>query len=196
MIAYILSGIIIVLALINYILGIVLYEKPKEKGYFNNVCDVDMSREKTIAADPKYVLVISIITGILMGLYLGYVNVLEKSGLIITLTATIIAITYLIEITRMITIKEGKLTLSKFLSFDKEINLNQITGMYIYSYNKKFLKSHAYTTKLVITERDGKTTKFTLSSIDNKAVLNMMKDSFAINSYKMFISKHESENKY
>lgn len=191
MLIYIISGIIIVLALINFILGIKLYEEPKENGYFNNVGNLDMARERTIAADPKYVLIISIITGILMGLYLGYAAALEKSGIIITATVVIIAIMYLIEITRTVTLKEGKLVLSKFLSFEKEIDVNQIVGMYIYSYNKKFLKSHAYTTKLVIVGRDGKLTKFTLSSIDNRAILNMMKESFGINSYKMFIAKHE-----
>ncbi|MBQ8299688.1 MAG: hypothetical protein IJX99_07565 [Clostridia bacterium] len=192
MLIEILSGIIIVLALINFILGIKLYEKPRENGYFNNVGELNMSRERTIAADPKYVLVISVITGILMGLYLGYAAALEKGGILIVATVIILAIIYLIEITRTVTLKENKLTLSKFLSFEKEIDVNQITGMYIYSYNKKFLKSHAYTTKLVITQRDGKITKFTLSSIDNKAILNMMKESFGINSYKMFISKHEN----
>lgn len=192
MLIYILSGAIIVLALINFILGIKLYEEPKQGGYFNNVGELDMFRERTIAADPKYVLVISVVTGILLGLYLGYAAALEKGGIVITATVALIAVMYLIEITRTVTLKEGKLTLSKFLSFEKEINVNQIEGMYIYSYNKKFLKSHAYTTKLVIVENGGKITKFTLSSIDNKAILNMMKESFGINSHKMFISKHEN----
>ena len=74
---------------------------------------------------------------------------------------------------------------------ETELDATKIRGMYIYSYNKKFLKSHAYTTKLVITDTDNHITKYTLSSLDNKAVLNMMKESFGVNSYKMFISKHE-----
>jgi hypothetical protein len=65
----------------------------------------------------------------------------------------------------------------------------KITGMYIYSYNKKFLKNHAYTTKLVVVEDSGKKHKFSLSSLDNKAVLNLMKDTFGVTNNKMYIAK-------
>ena len=92
------------------------------------------------------------------------------------------------ELTRTIELKEGKLIFSRFLYRQKTFDVARITGMYIYSYNKKFLKKHAYTTKLVVVEDNGKTTKFSLSSLDNKSVLNMMKDSFGVVNNKMFIA--------
>lgn len=191
--AYILTGIIILLALINFILGNKLYETPRENGYFNNVTGLNLSRERNIFADPKYVVLISIIVGVLLGIYVAFLTSLQMNGFIFTCTTLLLVIMYLYELTRKITLKDGKLTLSKFFFLKKEIPASEIKGMYIYSYNKKFLKSHAYTTKLVITNYQGKTTKFTLSSIDNRAVLNLMKESFGVNSYKMYISKKEQK---
>lgn len=195
MVAYILTVIIILLSLINFILGIKLYEEPKERGYFTNVNVLELDRERNICADPKYIAEISIIVGILLGIYLAYLTSLSMNGIIFTGTTILLVVMYLYELTRRITLKDGTLTLSKFFFLKKEIQASAIKGMYIYSYNKKFLKSHAYTTKLVITDYQGKRTKFTLSSIDNRAVLNMMKESFGINSYKMYISKKEKTTK-
>ena len=191
MVAYILTAIIIVLALTNFILGIKLYEEPKENGYFNNVNSLDLNRERNICADPKYIAGMSIIVGVLIGMYLAFLTSVNMNGIIFKGTTLLLIIMYLYELTRRITLKDGKLTLSKFFFLKKELAASEITGMYIYSYNKKFLKSHAYTTKLVITDYQGKKIKFTLSSIDNRAVLNMMKDAFGVNSYKMYISKKE-----
>ena len=195
MIAYILTAIIILLILGNFILGIKLYEIPKESGYFNNVGSLDLSRERNIFADPRHVATISIINGILIGLYIAFLTSIGVNGILFTITTILLTVIYLTEITKKIILKDGKLTLSKFFFIDREIEASQIKGMYIYSYNKKFLKSHAYTTKLVITTNQEKKIKFTLSSIDNRAVLNMMKESFGINSYKMYISKMEKTTK-
>lgn len=190
MVAYIITGIIILLALTNLILGIKLYEKPNEEGYFNNVGKVDLNRERNILAEPKHISFLSIITGILIGLYFALLSALEMHGGIFLLTVLLLFFMYLKEIKRKITLKDGKLILTHVFT-EKELDATKIRGMYIYSYNKKFLKSHAYTTKLVITDNDNRITKYTLSSLDNKAVLNLMKESFGINSYKMYISKHE-----
>ena len=190
MIAYIISAIIIAFAITNFILGIKLYEKPKENGYFANVGKIDFIHDKYIMAEPKYVVTISVITGILIGLYLAYANSVEASGWVFVITTFLLLYMYLSEITKRITFKEGKLTLSQIF-YEEVIEASSIKGMYIYSYNKKFLKSHAYTTKLVITDSKDKTIKFTISSLDNRAVLNMMKETFGVNSYKMFISRRE-----
>ena len=192
MIAYIITGIILLLILINFVLGNKLYEEPKESGYFNNVTSLNMSRERNINADPRHVVTISIIVGVLIGIYIAYLTSLNVNGLFFAITTILLLIIYLTELTRRIILKDGKLILSKFFFIEKEIDVSNITGMYIYSYNKKFLKSHAYTTKLIITDSKGRKTKFTLSSINNRAVLNMMKEAFGINSYKMYISKKEN----
>ncbi len=190
MIAYIITIIIIVLALTNFILGIKLYEKPKEEGYFTNVGRFDLTRERNILAAPKHVAFLSIITGVLIGLYLAFAIASKISRLVYWSTIILLFFMYVKEIKRRITLKDGKLILTHLFT-ETELDATKIRGMYIYSYNKKFLKSHAYTTKLVITDTDNHITKYTLSSLDNKAVLNMMKESFGVNSYKMFISKHE-----
>ena len=61
--------------------------------------------------------------------------------------------------------------------------------MYLYSWNKKFLKKHALTTKLVITTNSDKKYKFVISSLDNKAVLNLLKENFGVINNKMYIGK-------
>lgn len=189
MIAYVITGIIVLLTLINLLLGAKLYKEPKENGYFNNVTDINFVREKNIYADPKYIAGMSIIVGILLGMYIGFLNIVDINGIVFTLTTLLILAMYLFELSRRIILKDGKLILSKFFFINKEMNPSDIKGMYIYSYNKKFLKSHAYTTKLVLTDLRGNKTKFTLSSIDNRAVLNLMKENFGVNSYKMYIAK-------
>ena len=90
-------------------------------------------------------------------------------------------------------LKEDKLILSKAFSKKVELYGNQIKGIYIYSFNKKFLKKRALTTKLVVVTKTDKFYKFTLSSIDNKAVLNMIKENFGVTEYKMYIGKNIKE---
>lgn len=186
---YIVSMVVVILVGLNFFLGEKLYRVPKDENYFNNVERYDFSKNREITPDPKYVVAISILTGILLGLYLGLGSICNVSGVIVWLTALLICVCYLKEITRRIAIQEGVLVLSSFLSSTKKIDATRITGMYIYSYNRKFMKSHAYTVKLVVTDNSSKKTKFTLSSVDNRAVMNMMKENFGIEKNKMYIEK-------
>lgn len=193
MVIYVISAIVIISIVLNWFLGEKLYEMPRDKGFFDNVTSVNLSKERNIAADPRYVVKISVLTGIFLGLYLAYASVEKIGGLLVTFVTLAIFVCYLIELTRKITIKDGKLILSKFLSSSKEIEPHKIKGIYIYSYNKKFLKQHAYTTKLVIVMYDDKMIKFSLSSLDNKSVLNMIKEVFGVTRNKMFISKRNEK---
>lgn len=187
---YVVSVIIVLLVFANYFLGYKLYSKPKNEAYFNNVNRLDFEKERYIAPNPKYVVTISMLIGIAMGFYISlgsYFKINKWFAIVIVAT---IGILYLIEITRKITIKEDKLILSKAFSPKVELYGNQIKGIYIYSYNKKFLKKRALTTKLVVVTKTDKFYKFTLSSIDNKAVLNMIKENFGVTEYKMYIGQN------
>ena len=191
---YVVSGIIIVFIVINYFLGYKLYSVPKNEKYFNNVTALDFSKGKYICPEPRYVILISIFTGVMIGIYVALASILDFNKWIALIVVLVICVCYLIEITRAIIIRDDKLILSKIFSKKVELYGNDIKGMYIYSYNKKFLKSHALTTKLVIITKTEKTYKFVLSSLNNKSVLNMMKENFGVTEYKMFISK-KSEDK-
>ncbi len=188
MVVYVITVIIFLVAIINLILGERLYKLPNDKAFFNNVTSVNMTKEKYIAANPRHVVTLSVLTGALIGLYLGLAKVNEIRNSIITIAIVFLLVIYFMELTRTITLKEGKLTFSRFLYKTQTFDVTKITGIYIYSYNKKFLKKHAYTTKLVVVEDSGKKFKFSLSSLDNKSVLNMMKDSFGVVNNKMFIA--------
>ena len=150
-------------------------------------------KEKNIQADPNYIVKISVLTGIVIGLYMAYAALYDASWIVIFGMSLILLVIYLMELTRTITLTDNALVFSRFLSHKKEIDLADIAGMYIYSFNKKFLSQHAYTTKLVVTKKDGKKIKFTLSSLDNRAVLNMMKENFGINNCKMYVAKKENK---
>lgn len=191
---YVVSGIIIAFIVINYFLGYKLYSVPKNEKYFNNVTALDFSKGKYICPEPRYVILISIFTGVMIGIYVALASILDFNKWIALIVVLLICVCYLIEITRAIIIRDDKLILSKIFSKKVELYGNDIKGMYIYSYNKKFLKRHALTTKLVIITKIGKTYKFVLSSLNNKSVLNMMKENFGVTEYKMFISK-KSEDK-
>lgn len=188
---YVVSVIIVLLIITNYYLGKKLYSVPKNKEYFNNVERLDFTKEKNIAPNPKYVTIISILVGILIGFYIALcIKFNINKWLPITLIA-IISILYLIEITRKIKIKDDKIILSKAFSKTKSFYGNEVKGIYIYSFNKKFLKKRALTTKLVVVTKEDKMHKFTLSSLDNKAVLNMIKENFGVTEYKMYIGKNK-----
>ncbi|MBQ6860316.1 MAG: hypothetical protein IJO08_01560 [Clostridia bacterium] len=188
MVVYVITAIIFIVAIINLVLGERLYKLPNDKAFFNNVNSVNLEKEKYIAANPRHVVALSVLTGALVGLYLGLARVNEVNASIITVAILFILVIYFMELTRTITLKEGKLTFSRFLYKTRTFDATKITGIYIYSYNKKFLKKHAYTTKLVVVEDNGKKFKFSLSSLDNKSVLNMMKDSFGVVNNKMYIA--------
>lgn len=189
----VLSVIIIVLIFINYFFSIKLYSIPQNKAFFNNINVLNFEKERYITPSPKYVALISIFTGTVIGMYLAIVNMLKTNKLIAIFVITTIFICYLIEITRKIIIKDDKLILTKVFFIRKEFYVNQINGIYIYSYNKKFLKKRALTTKLVVVSKTDKFYKFTLSSLDNKAVLNMIKENFGVSDYKMYIDKKSKQ---
>lgn len=191
---YVVSGVIIAFVIINYFLGYKLYSVPKNERYFNNVNDLNFSKSRYISPEPRYVAIISIFTGIMIGIYIALATLLKLNNWVALSVVGIISICYLIEITRAIIIREDKLILSKLFSRKIEIALRDVKGMYIYSYNKKFLKSHALTTKLVVSTKLGKKHVFVLSSLNNKAILNMMKENFGISEYKMFINKKDISN--
>ncbi len=186
---YIVSFIIIACVIINYFLGYKLYEEPKNEKYFNNVNNISVVKDRYILPEPRYTVLVSVFTGVVIGLYLALAIASNISSYVIFAIVALICICYLIEITRAIVIRDGKLILSKIFSKKIEINLSDIKGIYLYSYNKKFLNKHALTTKVVVVTRLGKTYKFTLSSLSNKSVLNMIKENFGVTEYKMYISK-------
>lgn len=191
---YIVSGVIIAFVIINYFLGYKLYSVPKNENYFNNVNRLNLSKERYISPEPQYVLVLSIFTGVMIGIYLALATIFKINNWFALFIVLLIIVCYLIEITRAVIIRDDKLILSKIFSRKVELAGSDIKGLYVYSYNKKFLKKHALTTKLVVTTKLGKTYKFVLSSLNNKAILNMMKDNFGVTDYKMFITKNSNSN--
>lgn len=186
---YIVSGLIILFIIINFFLEYKLYSEPQNATYFNNVNEYNLERDKYISPRPLYVLLISVLTGITTGLYLAFSKYFEINEWIVFLVTFLIFVSYFIEITRNISIVGGKLTLSKAFAKKIVIDATSIKGMYLYSWNKKFLKKHALTTKVVVATNSNKKYKFTVSSLDSKAILNLMKESFGINNNKMFIGK-------
>lgn len=195
MAVYIVSAIILVLSILNFYLGEKLYKVPKDENYFRNVEEYNFSKSKEIGPDPKYVVIISIATGILLGLYFGLTAICNANGIVILFTVLLVMYSYLSEITRRVSLRDGVLVFSKFLSPKKEIDASKVIGMYIYSYNKRFMKNHAYTVKLVVTENNGKKTKFTISSIDNRAVMNLMKENFGVQRNKMYIAQPGTQSR-
>ena len=186
MVMYIVTAILLILFILNYALGKVLYYEPSNLGYSSNVRNYNIINNKNIMASPKYVIVLSALLGIFLGVYCKLGQVLETNGFVIWGMVLLLLIAYLIEITRKITITDENLELEKMFCTTKKIPLNTIDGIYIYSYNKKFLNKRALTTKLVVCTGNEKY-KFTISSLDVKAVLYMMKDNFGITENKIFI---------
>ena len=186
MVMYIVTAILLILFILNYALGKVLYYEPSNLGYSSNVRNYNIINNRNIMASPKYVIVLSALLGIFLGVYCKLGQVLETNGFVIWGMVLLLLIAYLIEITRKITITDENLELEKMFCTTKKIPLNTIDGIYIYSYNKKFLNKRELTTKLVVCKKKEKY-KFTISSLDVKAVLSMMKDNFGITENKIFI---------
>lgn len=178
----------LVLIVANYYLGAKLYMVPQNPNYFSNVKEININNLKDINPAPKYVLTITLLNALLIGMFYAVCDISGTNGWIPLTYATVIVLLYVIELSRSISINDNTLILSRFLKRDIIIPLATIEGMYIYSFNKRFLKKHALTTKLVVTA-SGKRYKFTISSLENKAILNMMKNSFGITENKMFIAK-------
>ena len=127
MLVYVVSAIIFILMALNFFLGERLYKIPKDTNYFNNVEEYNISSNKEITADPKYVLTISILTGILLGSYLGLATVCNVHNIVVTLGTVAICCCYLAEITRRVAIRDGVLVLSRFLMPKKE--KKQVTNL-------------------------------------------------------------------
>lgn len=195
MAVYVVSIVILILSILNLYLGEKLYKVPKDENYFNNVEEYDLSKNKEIGPDPKYVVITSITTGILLGLYFGLTAICDANEIVVLCTFLLVMYCYLSEITRRVSLRDGVLIFSKFLSKKKEIDASRITGMYIYSYNKRFMKNHAYTVKFVVIESTGKKTKFTISSLDNRAIMNLMKENFGVQRNKMYIAQPGTQNR-
>lgn len=187
MIMYIVTAIFLILFILNYVLGKVLYSEPTSVSYFSNVKQYNTLGNKNIMAAPKYVTVLSIFLGIFIGVYYKLGQVLETNTFIMWGMILLLVIAYLIEITRKITLTDDSLEFEKMFCPTKKIPLNKIDGMYIYSYNKKFLNRRALTTKLVICSGMTEKYVFTIASLDIKAVLAMMKDNFGITDCKIFV---------
>lgn len=177
-----------VLIIVNYFLGEKLYMLPKNTAYFNNVQEIKADNLKDITPSPNYVLTVTILNAIVIGAFWAICEANHLNNWIPTTYALVLGFLYIVEISRSISINENCIILSRLLMGNLTIPIATIDGMYIYSYNKRFIKKHALTTKLVISAA-GKRYKYTISSLENKAILNMMKNSFGITDYKMFIAK-------
>lgn len=188
MVMYVVTALVFIGIFANYFLGYKLYKVPSNKGYFSNVNHYNTINRKDIMASPKYVGGLSILLGLFLGVYIVLCDLVQMNTFLKWITVTTLFILYLVEITRKITLTDDYLELGKIFSPTKKIALNDIDGMFVYSYNKKFLNKRAFTTKLVVAA-GSKKYKFTLSSIDVKAVINMMKDNFGITENKMFVAK-------
>ena len=188
MIMYVVTGILFLLILINYLLGHILYKEPTNDAYFSNVNNYNIVDKRVIMASPKYVLTLSISLGIFLGIYVCLNNVCKINWYVEFFSIMLLLMLYLVEITRKITVTDDDLELEKLFAPTKRIPLNSIDGMYVYSYNKRFLNKRAFTTKLVVTAGNIKH-KFTLSSLDTRAVINMMKENFGVTENKMYVSK-------
>lgn len=187
MIMYVVTAIIFVLIFLNYFLGFKLYKEPKNSGYFSNVKQYSVPRQKDIMTSPKYVFFISVSLGIFLGIYILLGRISAMNSLLLWGTVLVLFILYLIEITRKISLTDEYLKFERAFFKTKKIMLQQIDGIYVYSYNKRFINKNAFTTKLVVSTGSSKY-KFTLSGIDTRSVLNMMKENFGISENKMYIA--------
>lgn len=185
---YVVTFLVFVGIFVNYFLGYKLYKEPSNKSYFSNVNHYNTINKKDIMASPKYIGFLSIMLGLFLGMYLVLCGLVQMNPILKWITIFVLFILYLIEISRKITLDNEVLKLEKLFSPTQKIDLNSIDGMYVYSYNKRFLNKRAFTTKLIVVS-GSKKYKFTLSSIDVKAVINMMKDNFGITENKIFVAK-------
>lgn len=187
MIMYVVTILFFVGTIANYVLSKVLYREPKNNNYFSNVNHYNTINKRILMASPKYVTILSILLGIFFGTYYFLCVLCEVNSALAWGLILILSILYLIEITRKISVTDENLEFEKMFFPTKRIPLNSITGVYIYSFKKKFLNKRALTTKLVVATNKEKY-KFTISSIDIKSVTNMMKENFGITENKIFIA--------
>ena len=126
--------------------------------------------------------------GIFFGIYMLLGRIAQTNSFVIWGTVIVLFVLYLVEITRKIVLTDENLVFERMFFKTKKISLDKIDGMYVYSFNKRFMNKNAFTTKLVVATGNSKY-KFTLSGIDTRAVLNMMKENFGVNENKMFIAQ-------
>ena len=147
---YIVSALIVLFTLLNWVFSIVLYKLPEDQGYFHNVNQVHIEKNRYILPEPRYAVVSSIMSGCMIGLYMALAKYYLVNSKVITGIAVLLFMCYLVEMTRKIVLDEENLTSYRFFFIRKRIPVSSIQGMYIYSYNKKWLKQHALTSKLVV----------------------------------------------
>jgi len=187
MIMYIVTVMIFIVIFINYFLGMKLYKEPKNEAYFSNVRHYNVIHNRDLMTSPKYVFFISALLGIFIGIYSTLGKMTKTNSIVIWTTIIILFVLYLVEISRKIVLNEENLEFERMFFKTKKIPLSSIDGIYIYSFNKKFIDKNAFTTKLVISTGNRRY-KFTLSGINARAVLNMMKENFGISENKMYIA--------
>ena len=92
----------------------------------------------------------------MIGMYVALDEYFKMNKIVELVVVVLLTICYLVEISRSVSIENNKIILSK--AFSKKIELfgTSDRGMYVYSYNKNFLKNNALTTKLVITTSNNK----------------------------------------
>ena len=180
----------IVIVFINYFLGYKLYKEPNNKAYFNNVKNINTIKMPEVAPGPKYVLSITLLCGISLGMFIALSNKIGGKIIYNYAFVFLIGIIYIIEISRRIKITENALVLSSAFTKAKEIPLEEISGIYIYSFSKRFMKKHALTTKLIVVTKDKKI-KFTISSLSKPAILNIIKNNFGVTDNKIFVATNK-----
>lgn len=181
---------ILVVTILQYFLGAKLYMLPKNEGYYHNVKNINTIHNPEIAPEPRYILLLTVIAGSAIGLFAALVERYHYNTWYTFLFIVLVTCLYGIEISRRIRLTDHTLVLERAFAKTKEIPFDEIQGMYIYSYEKRFMKGHAFTTKLVVVTAKEKI-KFTISSLNHKAVLHMMKDNFGVEEYKMFIANKD-----
>ena len=128
---YVVSVIMLLFILLNYYLSIKLYREPNNVSYFNNVMNLNFSKNKYITPEPKYIVKVSILTGILLGMYVALAVHFKMNLWMLIGILLIILICYLVEISRKIIIKDEKIILSKAFSKTRELYGKEVKGIYI-----------------------------------------------------------------
>lgn len=190
MVMYIVTVLMGIFIILHYSLGHCLYQEPKNEAYFSNVKHYNVIHQRDIMPSPSYIIVSSILLGIGMGVYISLAQRVQMNWWLTIGTVLLLSLLYLVELTRKITLNDEELILERMLGKTRRIPLNQIDGMYLFSWNKKFLDKNALTTKLVVVTGKKKY-PFTLSGIEPRAVMNMMKENFGVTENKMFIAHHK-----
>lgn len=170
----------------NYYLGKKLYSLPKNEAFFHNVKNISVPEEVMITPSSAYILKLTVLIGFMSAGFLWlsmYTKTLETPAY---LFIGMIIVLYMIEISRKIVLTKDEMVLIKLFQKIKRIPLEAIEGIYIYSFNRRFFKGHAFTTKLVVCTAKEKY-QYIISSLENKEVLNMIKDNFGVVENKMYI---------